>query len=399
MKRHRSKRLSKVCYLTALVPGLCATAYAQDLSVLEKPATLFPESARHYGPFDVLFSLRGDVLYDDNIYIRPQKTSDLLWSAAPKISVAAGDYREREENLLTFDYSPRFILFTDHDDNNAIEHEAFLNAQWRPGPWKFRLRQGFGSYAGAVVDVGNRTDRKIYSTDLSAVYDFSPKTSLEAGASQNINDYDRLLSNNEWVARAWADYEFSPILKLGAGIRAGWQDIEGSENQTYQQGLIRASYVLSELVSVRASAGIEIREAQGHNDTKTEGVFTFGATYRALENTSFTLEAYRRPQTSVVLKNQNYVATGFSAGIHHVLFDNYGLDLNAGYENNNYNSVVPGGAATRKDNYFFVQPGVNWRVRKNLTLGAYYFYRKNDSTVDNYTFNNNQVGFNFNWQF
>ena len=161
MKNQRRKRLTQACYLTALVNGLCASAYAQDLSVLEKPSTLFPESPRHYGPFDVLFGIRGDVLYDDNIYIRPQKTSDVLWSAAPKIALAAGDYREREENLLTFDYSPRFILFTDNDDNNAIEHEAFLNGQWRPGPWKFRLRQGFGSYAGAVIDVGNRTDRKI----------------------------------------------------------------------------------------------------------------------------------------------------------------------------------------------------------------------------------------------
>lgn len=36
MKRHR---LTKFCYLTAMVPGLCASAYAQDLSVLDTSST------------------------------------------------------------------------------------------------------------------------------------------------------------------------------------------------------------------------------------------------------------------------------------------------------------------------------------------------------------------------
>src|SRR5260221_5002328 len=147
-----------------------------------------PDPPLRYGPFDVLYSLRGSVVYDDNIYIsHTNKQSDVLWTLSPSITLAAGDYRERKENLLTLDYTPSIILFTDQTQNDALDHDAQLNGQWHPGSWKFWLQQGYQNFSGSVIDVGTRVDRQIYTTTLSAIYELSPRTAFELAGMQSIN--------------------------------------------------------------------------------------------------------------------------------------------------------------------------------------------------------------------
>src|SRR5439155_3863109 len=120
--------------------------------------------------------------------------------------------------------------------------------------------------------------------------------------------------------------------------------------------------------------------------------FTLGATYRPLENTAIKLDAYRRSQTSVVLKDQNYTTTGFSAGVRQLLFENYAVNLTGGYEASDYTSNRPGVAATRNDKYFFIQIGLDWNPMDRVTVGAFYQYRDNDSSDPHHSFNNHQVG-------
>jgi len=315
------------------------------------------------------------------------------------VMAAAGDYRQREENLLTLEYSPRFFLFTDQSRNNSIDHEALLSGQWRPGAWKFGLQQTYQNFSGALVDVGNRVDREIYGTALEATYELSPKTSFELDGYQTINDFERLISYNEWLVRGWMDYELTPLLKAGAGLSAGWVDVDEGANQTYQQALGRISYTLTELVTVRASAGGEIRQFQGDKDDRFNPVFALGATYKPLENTMLSLDAYRRSQASVVFQNQNYTTTGFSGNIRQVLFENYAVYLTGGYENSDYTSNTTGVAAPREDNYFHVQVGADWQILDRGTLGIFYQFRNNNSTDPNHDFDNNQVGLNFAFRF
>lgn len=399
LKRNRNRAaLGRACFITtALLGGLALPAQSQEMAVDKNAST---EPPLKYGPFDFLYSLRGSLVYDDNIFIsHTNKQSDVIWTIAPSVTIGAGDYREQEANLLTVSYTPSFILFTDHSSNNAVDHDAQFKGQWRPGGWKFDLTQRYENYSGAVVDVGNRVNRQIYTTSLAAQYEVSPRTSVELDAHQAINNYERLNSFNEWVVGPWVDYEVMPLLKAGFGISAGFVDVTPGANQTYQQALLRVGYSLTELVDLRASAGGEVREFQGGQKDRYNPVFTIGATYRPLENTSFKLDAYRRSQTSVITVNNNYTLTGFSAGIRQVLFENYALNLTGGYENSDYTSNVKGGAANRNDNYFFTQIAADWNVLDRLTVGAYYQFRSNDSTDATHSFDNHQAGLNVGYRF
>src|SRR5205085_2724930 len=147
----------------------------------------------------------------------------------------------------------------------------------------------------------------------------------------------------------------------------------------------------TELIDLRASAGGELREFQGGQKDRVNPVFTLGASYRPLVNTAFKLDAYRRSQSSVVLRDQNYTSTGFSAGVRQVLFENYAVNLAGGYEDADYTANVAALAANRHDKYFFTQIGLDWNPLDRLTVGAFYQYRDNDSTDSNHGFNNHQV--------
>ena len=391
------RAFTKVCFVGAIVNSLFAPAYGQEAAL--ELRNEFPESPLQYGPFDVLYGLRGGMVYDDNIYISPQKESDVIWNIAPGLTLGAGDYRLKEENLLSLDYSPNFIFFTENSRENSIDQEANLEGKYRTGPWTLGLKQSFTAYSGAVVDVGTRSDRKVYTTSLAVVYDLSPKTSLELNGRQVISDYEQLIDIHEWVVGGWVDYQVAPLVKLGAGVNAGFVDVQPGANQTYQQGLVRAAYALTELVVLKASAGAELRKFQGPQNDRLEGIFSLGLVYRPLVNTTFSLEGYRRPQASVRLVDQNYPLTGVGGSVRQVLCENYSLSLSGGYENAHYTANNPAVTAFREDNYFFARVGADWQVLDRLTVGAFYQHRKNNSKEARFDFDNHLAGLNFSVRF
>ena len=230
------------------------------------------------------------------------------------------------------------------------------------------------------------------STEASARYEISPKTSVELEASQSINAYSQPYNSfNEWVVGTWLDYWLTPKVRVGVGVRAGWVDVVNSANQTYQQALTRVSYLVSEKSELTGSLGGELRQFQ-NGGTKADPVFSFGAKYKPLPNTTLSLDAYRRNQSSFTLVNQNYHLTGVSGTISQVIRDRYTLSLEGGYESLDYHSTTPGVVSTRRDNYYFVRVGADWDVTSRFSVGTFYLYRKNNSNIATSEFSNNQVG-------
>ena len=48
--------------------------------------------------------------------------------------------------------------------------------------------------------------------------------------------------------------------------------------------------------------------------------------------------------------------------------------------------------ANRSDNYFFVQPSIDVTLTAFWTAGVYYLYRNNDSSLESFSFYDNQFG-------
>ena len=310
----------------------------------EQAAEQAPGEVLQWGPFDLHLNAEASFVYNDNIYLQQtHKIADFIGTLSPHLAVGAGDYQQKEESWLAIDYSPSFVLFTNHDGNDAIDEDGRLNFEWRPASWTFGVKQGYQKNSGPVIEAADRVTRSIYDTNLYIKYDLSSKTTFELNGDQSINDYDQpLFSYNVWTLAGWMDYWMTPKVRLGVGATGGFLDIAQNPNQTYQQGLVRAEYDMTQNVAIRGSAGVELREFQGGRGNKFNGVFSLGGTYQPRENTTLLIDAYRRDESSLIAIGENYTVTGFSAGICQVIAEKYVFSLTGGFDHSDYYATAPG---------------------------------------------------------
>ena len=424
----QSSLLLETFYMAILVASFCSSSHGQDLSPpnmdqangAQSPPqvddiqangvneSIKPEKAMEndlgnvlqWGPFDVHLNAEASLVYNDNIYLQQtHKISDLIGTLSPHLAIGAGDYLQKEESWLAIDYSPSFILFADHDGNDAIDQDGRLNFEWRPASWTFGVKQGYRQDSGPVVEAADRVKRSVYDTDVYIKYDLSPKTTFEINGDQSINDYDDpLFSFNLWTLAGWMDYWITPKIKLGGGATGGVLDITQNPNQTYQQGLVRAEYDMTENIAIRGSAGGELREFQSGRGNKLNGVFSLGGTYQPWDNTTLLFDAYRRDESSLIATGENYTVTGLSLGICQVIAEKYVLSLTGGFDHSDYYATEQGVNVDRPYNYFFVRSGVDWHISSEFTVGVFYQYQENESSGAN-VFNNNLAGFNLAYHF
>ena len=371
-----------------------------DRSSQKIPRRTILGNVLQWGPFDVHLNAESSIVYNDNIYIQnTHKTSDLIWTLTPDLAIGAGDYLQKEESWLAIDYSPSFILFANHDGNDAIDQDGRLNFEWRPASWTFGVKQEYQKDSGPIVEAGNRVNRSVYDTNIYIKYDLSSKTTFELNGDQSINDYDHPLSSfNLWTLAGWMDHWITPKVKLGIGATGGFLDITQSPNQIYQQILMRAEYDMTENVEIQGSAGAELREFQAGQGNRFNGVFSLGGTYQPWENTTLLFDAYRRGESSLVAAGENYTVTGVSAGICQVIAEKYTLSLTSGFDHSDYYATAQGVNVDNPYNYFFVRSGIDWHISSEFTVGLFYQYQENISSDAN-AFSNNLTGLNLAYHF
>jgi len=410
MGNKRQRRTMKKLFI-AVLAGLCglavqaqttgdgmgaaipADASNTDASVLDIGGVTKNQANLRAGWLDIHPHFDYTVNYDDNIFISPtNRVEDVQHTLSPGVFLGAGDYLAKTESYASLDYTPSIILFQDNSDQDAVDQDVDFQLQYHLQKLTLGLRQGYQSLSGSDIQVGNRVDRDIYPTQVTADYEISEKTSVDAELSQIVSDYKSQYDDTTWKIVAYANYKPSEKIKIGIGPTFGWRDIEANPNQTFQQVNARLIYQATEKLSFRGRAGVNFRQTQGGLDS-TSPVFGIGATWTPFDSTTIIIDAYRDEYNSPTLFGQNYYATGFAGRIRQRFFQKVYLGLGGGYENSEYDNTVSTVSATREDNYFYVRPSIDYQVTDWWSVGAFYMYRDNDSTSAPNNFYNNQAGF------
>lgn len=350
-------------------------------------------------------------VYDNNIDLaRSDRRSDFYTAIEPRVILGLGDLDERQENFLRLDYSPALYVYAEHSDNNAFQQVIRLDAQYRFQRLVLELSQDIQLLESADIstrnnldeaanhvnlDVSGRTRVNIFTTILEAAYDLSSKTFLSAALSNTIYDYRRLLDSQSVTGNLYLNYRYSPKLVVGAGVGGGVNRVDPpTPDQTSEQVNARVEYEISGKFALNASGGVEFRQFEGENrGVYTSPVFELGASYRPFDGTRLGLIAQRRTSSSAVLAGQDYATTNFTLEGRQRLFRRLFLGIAGGYEHSEYFSVLAGVEATRRDNYFFLAPSIDVMIARYWSLGIYDLYRKNDTSDDSFSFQDNQIGF------
>lgn len=352
------------------------------------------------GPFSAHLNGEASLIYNDNVYLDSiHPTSDLIWTITPRVMVGTGDYIWKKDSWFTVDYAPSLILFTDHGSNNTVDENGNLNMEWKPANWTFGLKQEYRRLSGPVVEAAGRLDRNIYDTAASIKYDLDTKMSFDLEADQSVNDYESpAVSFTQWTLVGWVNYWITPKVKVSLGANAGFLNIDENPGQRYQQGLLHAQYDMTESVKLRATIGAELREFESGRSDRINGIFAVGATFQPMDNCTILLDGYRRDENSLVETEQNYTITGGSATLSEAIGENLTLNATTGFNHSDYYGTSPGVSGAGSYNYWFVRPGVDYKLTSQLTLGLFYQYQESDSTLGR-QFENNITGINLVYHF
>jgi hypothetical protein len=378
---------------------------------LPSSAEIVPEShqeaatARHLH-YHVGLTVRE--IYDDNINLGQfNREDDFYTTIEPSIDLGLGD---PDNNFLDLNYSPNAFIFANHPENNALQHLVSLTGQYRFPLLTLTLSQdiqildgtglnsatGTGtSFTRTNLDVSGRTRVNIYTTRLDANYSLTGKTFLTGGLNYSLSDYPDLISSSVLSGNAYFNYTYSPKLAIGIGLTGGYEFVDSpSENQSFEQINARVSYELTGKVSATFSAGVEFRQsAENGADDNGSPVFDGSLFYQPFDGTSLALILSRRTLASATLAAQDFHSTSFILSVRQRFLHRIYLGLTGGYENSSYFSTSSGDSSTREDDYYFLQGSLDFSLTSFWTAGIFYLYRESDSSLESFSFYDNQFGF------
>ncbi len=351
--------------------------------------------------FRLLLGLSASAVYDDNIFLEEKnEDSDFNFTLSPSIGAAYGD---PQRNFLELVYTPSFVFFADHSNENAVEHAVSLRASRRTDRWliqgNFDFRALSGANSGDDADrrgerVGERVDRRTYTAGLRGVYSISGKTSLEVGFAASATDYDVFLDTVDVVNQNYLDYLVTGKTTVGVGFGVGYAKSEGGPDQIYEQANVRVRYTPTSKIAFRATGGVELRQVDG-GENQVNGIFGLGVEYTPFHQTTLSLDAYRRVRPSSVVAETNYVVTGIVLSARQRFLQKFYVTLAAGYENTEYESIADNVNFSRQDDYFFLRPSIDFSIRERMTVSLFYEFRNNESSNQEFEFANNRFGVSF----
>jgi hypothetical protein len=342
------------------------------------------------------FGLIVGEMYDDNIFISPQKSGDFITHVTPTIDFVEGDKTAANANYFNVVFRPTLFFYQNNPAQNRQDYfaDAIYQHQWTR--LTLSLAQRYENLTDPSIDTGNFFKRQIYTTTFSGSYFVDDKLSVAGSEIQRLSYFPNqaISSTSEWITDLYALYQVAPKLSLGIGPRIGFVDIAGAPNQTYQDLLLRLSYQASEKISLSFEGGGEYRQFEGNPD-RLYPIFDLNATYTPFDGTAISLSAYRQEVVSYEEIGDDYVSTLVQANFKQRFLTNFFFLAAAGYTFNDYEATSGQGTgqnsgAGRRDNYFYLNGGVEWDPREWLSISGRYQYSEDDSTFSQNSFNDNQ---------
>jgi hypothetical protein len=346
-------------------------------------------------------------VYDDNINLSStNRVGDWFFVVEPEIHLGFGD-SEGGFNYLAFDYVMSAYFFADQTERNGIEHIIHLGGQHDFGHLVLGLSQdvqildgtslnSLSSRTGAQAntDVNGPSRSNTYTTAVNASYDLTGKLFLSGQAGYARTDYESetFVSSQIISGNMYLNYVYSPKLVIGLGTTGGVNSNDGpTSDETFEQINARANYIVSGKISLSISAGIEFRQFDAGDSISP--VYDISGSYQPFENTTITIAGSRNTRTSASLAGQDFEETSISLTVSQRLFNRATFSLAEGYSRSAYLSGNTGNSTARTDEYFYIEPAFDINVTRYWSVGIYYLYRTDLSTLAFFSFHDNQFGF------
>ena len=353
----------------------------------ENPVASFPDEGRplQLGPVTLRPHAFYQFLYGTGLQSTPgQQHDSIVQSFAPGLLLVLTPH-------WTLDYTPTFTFYSDKSFQNNVGQSVALNGTASYETWTFGLLQSFTYSSSPQAQTGTQTSQNDYQTTVSASCPLNSKMSVDLGVSQALLFPSGFQSTKEWSTTDWLNYEFWPRLNAGAGAGIGY--INASPNMLFEQLQGRVGWRATDKISLQVNGGAEFTQVTDDSSNPlVNPIMSVALQYQPFDETRISLGAGRAVSPSYY-ENQLSVVTSINGEIRQRLLGKLYLDVNAGYNWNNYTSIANGLPANPSSDYYSVKVQLSTTFLKRGTLAVFYNYSDNTTAQTGLTYQSSQIGF------
>ncbi|MEN8210675.1 MAG: outer membrane beta-barrel protein [Thermodesulfobacteriota bacterium] len=381
-------------------------------------AEVFGKKAGNYHPF-LLF----EELYTDNMFAtKSNKQSSFITTIAPGIWIA---FPANRTKMLSIDttttapgglqlsrikpetarryqayalYSPEFVFYSDSSGDDHTNHraEGFFQYNFDSG-LSFDLIDLFNSKEEIA---GNGITNTFYKHEDN-LFDFittyvtpSDKLKLQLQYSNYNLDYkeDEVLYRDRQDNSIGVSvfYKFWPKTSLFAEYE--YSDIDFDSSSTFDSVENRYYGGINWDVTAKTRGTLKLGYIDKDFDLSSENnqdAFSMEVQTRHnfTQKRELRLNVHRRFNESDMEAASSFLSTGITLSLVQRFTEKWSGTLNALYENNDYNGV------DREDDLYGIGPALSFEAKNWLKFNLGYFYYKNDSDIDYYSYDQNNFFF------
>jgi hypothetical protein len=240
-------------------------------------------------------------MYDSNIFKSngldgESLGGDTILSASPTIA-----YSNPGTNLtLSAAATVSYTEYLDHPDFGGFGGSGMLSAVYEGAKSTIKTSLNMARELGTNRSYDSSyVERNVFSYDLELAYRISRKTTLEASLNYKWDDASGFGGTSGLVLEASAMWRYSPLLKIGPGVRYNLQSGDLQEDRKSFGPTLRADYKLTAKVVVNAETGVDFIRYSGSDAISDEFVFVrLGAKYTPSALWSFDLSVFRDAQAA-----------------------------------------------------------------------------------------------------
>lgn len=354
---------------------------------------LDPNSFLRWGPvtvrphFDASFSyasgLRSPAGRNENVVIE-SISPGILFEIGPRWNI---------------NYTPTLTYYSSKSFQDNLAHAVMLNGAFAYQDWVFKVSQDYSVSSTSLLETGRQTSQENINTTLGASHYLNSKLMLDLELMQNFRSADALTSSHSWSTMDWLNYQVASRVSIGAGIGGGFEQVNLSNDMTFEQVRARVDVRIKEKLNVAVNGGGEVRQIlDSGGDPLINPIYGASVIYHPFTYTTLSLAGNRAISSSLLI-GQITESTDISLGLNQRLFGALYGSMAGSFRNTRFIFSNSSEAVNRTDDALTFYAGLSYSVFKRGTLGLNYSYTDNTSSDRAFNQATHQIGVTIGYHF
>jgi hypothetical protein len=311
---------------------------------------------------------------------------------------------------FTLNYAPTWMVYSHELFRDTFDQSVSLVGSKTYKRWTLGFSEAYTSSNPTLIETGGQTAQTLHSTDLTVSYRFGQRTLLQSDLSRsdrraNADDENPQWTTADWVgwsSSSWLKYQHSPKIEAGLGLRVGYDSISTGPDMKSFQPQAQFTWRPTDKVTLDMQGGLERRTVGSDERAMNNPIYSGSIEYQLLATTTLSASASRSVSASY-FANRATRTLGENFSIKQRLLQRFYLTGEVAERRIKYLVTglgdVSGVIVGRDDVSRWFTARLTTTFLQRGSLGLLVQHGRNHSSATGFSFDSQQYGAEFTYQF